>query len=123
MDAPKARGSIKPGVTVMIGGEEYTCPELDFGAIRNMESQVERHQVRDASGQVTSRFDIHQLLSYVLLESLRRNYENVNALWLNETLLGSEIEAACEAELQIMLNSGMKMAEQAKPGEAPAVTG
>jgi hypothetical protein len=123
MDAPKARGSIKPGVTVTIGGEQFTCPELDFGAIRRMESEVERHRVQDASGQVTSRFDIHQLLSFVLLESLRRNYDGVNALWLNETLLGSEIEAACEAELQIMLNSGMKMAEQATSGEAPAVTG
>ena len=117
-----AKAGLKPGVTVIIGGEQYTCPELDFGAIRGM-SDLKRYPLKQPDGTTTYQPEAHELMAYVLMQSLRRNYDGVNAVWLNETLLGSEIEAAAEAELRIMRNSGMKVAGSDQSGEAEAVTG
>ncbi len=122
MPAPKA--GLKPGVPVVIGGETYTCPELDFGAIRGMADLKRYSRVDPGSGKTVVTPDAHELMAYILLQSLRRNYEGCNAVWLNETLLGSEIEDAAKAELEIMRNSGLRMSEEPDtPGEAKAVTG
>ncbi len=106
-----SKGGLKPGVKVTIGGEEYTAPQMNFGSIREM-ANLDRQ----------SRSFVNDLLGFVLMESLKRNYDGVNAVWLNETLEGSEMDGAATAELEIMRASGLIKADVV-PGEAPAVMG
>ena len=112
MVAVTPKAGMKPGVDVTIGGALYIAPPLTFGSLRRM------------SDLKPSATYAHDLLAFVLLESLQRNYEGVNALWLNETLEASEVNAAAEAELEIMRRSGLiKPGEEKASGEAEAVTG
>ncbi len=105
----RPKGGLKPGTDVVIGGVTYVAPPLNFGAIRQMNAEV-----------TPSPTYVHDLMAYVIIRSLERNYDGVNALWLNDTLEGSEIEAASLAMLEIMKTSGLKSGEEKKPGEAPA---
>ena len=91
-----AKAGLKPGTPVTIGGVEYTCPPLNFGSIR---------RIRDIP--VTQTY-VHDLLAFIICESLRRNYDGVDAAWLNDTLEGNEIEGAGRAELEIMKASGLR---------------
>ena len=102
------KGGIKPGATVVIGGREYVAPQMNFGALREM-VQLDRQ----------SRTYTDDLLAFVLLKSLGRNYEGANAAWLNETLDGTEIAGAVEAQVAIMQASGLKMQD---PSSGEAVT-
>ena len=105
---PTAKAGLKPGVKVVIGGEEYTAPQLNFGALRAM-------AVLDQKS-LTS---VHDLLAFVLLESLKRNYDGIDAAWLNATLEGSEMDAVAEAQVAILKASGLKL-QGGESGEAPA---
>ena len=102
----KPKGGLKPGTDVVIGGQTYTAPPLNFGALRAMNVEVK-----------PSPTYINDLLAYVLLRSLERNYDGVNALWLNEHLEGHEIEAASLAMVEIMKASGLKPPENKSPEE------
>ena len=83
-----AKGGLKPGVKVTIGGEEYTAPQMNFGSVRAM-ANLDR---KSASF-------VNDLLGFVLMESLKRNYDGVNAVWLNETLEGSEMDGAADSRV------------------------
>jgi hypothetical protein len=112
MDAPKSKGGLKPGLTVLIGGEEYTAPQLNFGALRRMRQLPSSPTYAD------------DLVAFVLVESLSRNYEGINALWLNDTLEGTEVDGAAKAAAEIMRNSGLKGKDEAQSsGNVEAVTG
>ena len=106
MNDPTPRGGIKQGVAVVIGGKEYTAPPLNFGGIRDMYDQKVAHP--------------YDLLVFVLVRSLERNYEGVNAQWIRETLEGSEIDDAAKAEMEILRLSGLKPNAETATGEAPA---
>ncbi len=107
---PTPKGGLIPGVTVLIGGVEYTAPQLNFGALRRMKEIKITPTYAD------------DLMAFVLVESLKRNYGDVDHLWLNETLEGTETIAAGQAILEIMKASGLKAQDQSQ-GEAQAVTG
>ena len=109
MTEVKAKGGLRKGVDIVIGGETYIAPPLNFGAIRQMNVEV-----------TPSPTYVHDLMAYVIVRSLERNYDGINVLWLNEYLEGDEIEAASLAMVEIMKSSGLKTSEDAKPGEAPA---
>jgi hypothetical protein len=100
---------MKPGTQVTIGGEIYIAPQMNFGALREMRTL-----------DTTSRSYLDDLSAFVLLKSLSRNYEGVDAMWLNDTLEGSETEAAGKVVMEIMEVSGLKVPERTASGEAPA---
>ena len=106
-----AKAGLKPGVEVVIGGQKYTAPPLNLGAIREMHT-IERP--------ANDRVPPYGLMAYVLMRSLQRNYDGVEALWLNETLEGHEIEGAMLAIVAIMEASGLVKPAETNSGEAPA---
>ena len=97
-----AKAGLRPGTDIVIGGESYTCPPLNFGALRRM-SDIPR----------TASY-ANDLMAFIIIESLKRNYDGVDAIWLNDTLEGVELDGAGAAMLEIMKASGLKVPDEAK---------
>ena len=99
----KTKAGLKAGIDVTIGGLTYIAPQLNLGGLR---------QVVPLFG-ASNRFE---LITAVLVHSLNRNYEDVNAAWLNEAMEGSEIDAAEGVTMQVLDASGIRL--RSEPGEA-----
>jgi hypothetical protein len=112
-------GGLLKGTRLTIGGNEFTAPPLNFAGLRAVQPKLGAFQVIDADGKKVWKDTaaIHDLLLEALYQSLMRNYPNVDAEWLLNTIEAAEINALLDGMTEIFYASGILTKEPAS-GEA-----
>jgi hypothetical protein len=110
---PKAKEAILPGVEVTIGGQQYTAAPLNFAGLR----AVLPLMAKVTSGKIE---ETHTFIESTLRNSLRRNYDGVDQIWLENTMEASEFEGCAKAAGEILAVSGIVKRPDGASGEEQA---